>query len=306
VAAAKPNVTMDDGCDLIAYIHNEEPEQFETLWGSMEETTTGIIRLRAMEKDNALKVPVVAVNDAKTKHFFDNRYGTGQSTVDGIIRATNVLMAGRNVVVCGYGWCGRGFAMRAHGMGARVIVTEVDSVKALEAAMDGYQVMPIAEAAKVGEVFCTLTGNKHVIRPEHFETMRDGAIVANSGHFNIELDLEGLAKACKEVKPGFREFITEYRLPSGKRIFVLAEGRLVNLAAAEGHPPSVMDMSFAVQALAAEYVVKNKGKLDVKVHDVPDEIDEFVSRIKLETMKIDIDTLTDEQARYLSSWQEGT
>ncbi|TET34249.1 MAG: adenosylhomocysteinase [Planctomycetota bacterium] len=306
VAAAKPNLTMDDGCDLIAYIHSEAPELFETLWGSMEETTTGIIRLRAMERDNALKVPVIAVNDAKTKHFFDNRYGTGQSTVDGIIRATNVLMAGRNVVACGYGWCGRGFAMRASGMGARVIVTEVDAVKALEAAMDGYQVMPIAEAAKVGEVFCTLTGNKHVIRTEHFEAMRDGAIVANSGHFNIELDLEGLGKIAKEVKPGSRELITEYTLASGKRIFVLAEGRLVNLAAAEGHPASVMDMSFAVQALTAEYVVKNKGKLDVKVNNVPDEIDEFVSRIKLETMSIDIDTLTDEQARYLSSWQEGT
>ncbi len=271
----------------------------------MEETTTGIIRLRAMEKDKILKFPVIAVNDADCKHLFDNRYGTGQSTVDGIIRATNVLLAGRNVVVSGYGWCGRGFASRARGMGANVIVCEVNPIRAIEAVMDGYHVTTIEHAATKGDVFCTLTGNKHVIDTHHFEKMKDGAIVANSGHFNVELNLDGLAKIAKS-KRNVRDFVEEYTLKDGRKIYVLGEGRLINLASAEGHPASVMDMSFAVQALASEYAVKNKGKLEAKVHNLPPEIDNWVATLKLETMGHKIDKLTKEQERYLASWNEGT
>ena len=301
-----PVVTMDDGADLVSVIHSEYPQKAPQIIGSMEETTTGVIRLRAMERDGALKIPVIAVNDAETKHFFDNRYGTGQSTVDGIIRATNILYCGKNVVAAGYGWCGRGFAMRASGMGARVIVTEVNAVKAIEALMDGYQVMPMAEAVKIGDLFCTLTGDIHVIRPEHFEQMKDGAIVCNSGHFNVEIDLEGLEKMSKSVRRKVREFVDEYTLKDGRRIFVLAEGRLINLAAAEGHPACVMDMSFSVQALTSEWCVKNAGKLKPKVYTVPPEIDDKISRLKLQAMGIGIDTLTPEQAEYLASWKMGT
>jgi len=271
----------------------------------MEETTTGIIRLRAMEQEKVLKFPVIAVNDADCKHMFDNRYGTGQSTIDGIIRATNVLFAGRNVVVSGYGWCGRGFAMRSRGMGANVIVCEVDPIRALEAVMDGFHVTTIAHAATKGDIFCTLTGDKHVIDVEHFKAMKDGAIVANSGHFNVELNLEGLAKVAKSKRVP-HDFVEEYTLPNGNKIYVLAEGRLVNLASAEGHPASVMDMSFAVQALASEYVVKNKAKLNNSVHRLPKEIDEWVATLKLQTMGIQIDVLTPEQKKYLGSWKEGT
>jgi adenosylhomocysteinase len=301
----KPNITMDDGADLVTTILTKRADLAPHVVASMEETTTGIIRLRAMEKDGVLKFPVIAVNDADCKHLFDNRYGTGQSTVDGIIRATNRLFAGRVVVTLGYGWCGRGFAMRSRGMGARVIVTEVDPVKALEAVMDGFEVMPIGEAAKIGDVFCTLTGNKHVIDVDHFQAMKEGAIVCNSGHFNVELNLEGLAKAAKH-KGTPKPFVDEWELPGGNTIFVLAEGRLVNLAAAEGHPANVMDMSFAVQALATEYAVKQKGKLEPRVHNLPREVDEWVATLKLQTMGVGIDKLTAEQARYLASWQEGT
>lgn len=300
-----PVITMDDGADLVSVIHKEFPEVGAKILGSMEETTTGVIRLRAMANDGALKFPVIAVNDAKTKHFFDNRYGTGQSTLDGIIRATDTLIAGKKVVVAGYGWCGKGFAMRAKGHGAHVIVTEVDPIKAIEAAMDGFEVMPMADAAIIGDIFCTLTGDIHVIRPEHFEAMKDGAIVANSGHFDVELDLPGLEKIAKEINRDVRIVTDEFILPSGKRVFVLANGRLVNLAAAEGHPADVMDMSFAVQALASEWVVKNQG-LEVAVHEVPEEIDDWVSRLKLQTMGIEIDTLTPEQVEYLASWEMGT
>ena len=295
----------DDGADLVSTIHKEFPEVGKNILGSMEETTTGVIRLRAMANDGALKFPVIAVNDAKTKHFFDNRYGTGQSTLDGIIRATDTLIAGKKVVVSGYGWCGRGFAVRAKGHGAHVIVTEVDPIKAIEAAMDGFDVMPMADAAPIGDIFCTLTGDMHVIRPEHFEVMKDGAIVCNSGHFDVELDLPGLAKIATKINREVRIVTDEYVMPSGKRVFVLADGRLVNLAAAEGHPADVMDMSFAVQALTSEWVVKNEG-LEVKVHDVPDEIDDWVSSLKLQTMGIEIDTLTPEQVEYLASWEMGT
>jgi adenosylhomocysteinase len=300
-----PVITMDDGADLVSTIHKEFPEVGAKILGSMEETTTGVIRLRAMAKDGALKFPVIAVNDAKTKHFFDNRYGTGQSTLDGIIRATDTLIAGKKVVVAGYGWCGRGFSVRAKGHGAHVIVTEVDPIKAIEAAMDGFEVMPMADAAPVGDIFCTLTGNIHVIRPEHFEAMKDGAIVCNSGHFDVELDLPGLTKIAKNVNRDVRIVTDEYIMQSGKRIFVLADGRLVNLAAAEGHPADVMDMSFAVQALTTEWVVKNPG-LEVAVHEVPVEIDDWVSRLKLRTMGISIDTLTPEQEKYLAEWEMGT
>ena len=305
-SARKPVVTMDDGADLVSTIHKEFPDVGKGIMGSMEETTTGVIRLRALANDGALQFPVIAVNDAKTKHFFDNRYGTGQSTLDGIIRATDMLIAGKNVVVAGYGWCGKGFAMRAKGHGARVIVTEVDSIKAIEAAMDGFQVMPMADAAVIGDLFCTLTGDIHVIRPEHFAVMKDGAIVANSGHFDVELDLPGLRKMAVEVKKDIRFVTDEYVLENGRKIYVLADGRLVNLAAAEGHPADVMDMSFAVQALTAEWVVKYPGKLEVKVHDVPDEIDDWVSRLKLKTMNIAIDELTPEQIEYLNTWKMGT
>lgn len=301
-----PVVTMDDGADLVSTIHFDYPEIAKKVIGSMEETTTGVIRLRAMEKDGALKFPVIAVNDAMTKNLFDNRYGTGQSTVDGIIRATDILFAGKNVVVAGYGWCGRGFAMRCKGMGANVIVTEVDPIRALEAAMDGYRVMPMAKAAAVGELFCTVTGDINVIRPEHFELMKDGAVVANSGHFNVEIDIPGLAELAVEVRKGVRNFVDEYKLPNGRKVFLLAEGRLINLAAAEGHPASVMDMSFATQALATEWAIKQEKQLEVKVHIVPDEIEDWVSRLKLETMGIEIDELTEEQKEYLASWDMGT
>ncbi len=300
-----PVITMDDGADLVSTIHAEYPDMTPNIIASMEETTTGVIRLRAMAKDNALKFPVIAVNDAQTKHFFDNRYGTGQSTVDGIIRATDILIAGKTAVVCGYGWCGRGFAMRVRGMGANVIVTEVDPVRALEAAMDGYRVMPIMEAAKEGELFCTLTGDINVIRKEHFEVMKDGAVVCNSGHFNVEIDIKGLKSLAKEIKE-VRKEVEMYVLHDDRRIFLLAEGRLVNLAAAEGHPASVMDMSFSVQALATEWSVNNKADLSAKVIDVPPDIDDQISRLKLKSMNISMDTLTAEQEKYLNSWEMGT
>ncbi len=302
----KPEVTMDDGADLVSNIHNDYPELTKGVVASMEETTTGVIRLRAMAKDGALKFPVIAVNDAMTKNLFDNRYGTGQSTVDGIIRATDILLAGKNVVVAGFGWCGKGFAMRCKGMGANVIVCEVDPIRALEAAMEGYRVMTMMEAAKIGDMFCTLTGDIHVIRPEHMAIMKDGAIVANSGHFNVEIDIPGLKKLAKAFRTGVRNFVDEYTLPSGNRIHLLADGRLINLAAAEGHPASVMDMSFATQALATEWAIKNADQLKVQVHDVPVQIEDWVSRLKLKSMNIQIDELTEEQKAYLASWEMGT
>jgi len=302
----QPAVTMDDGADLVSNIHSDYPEMVPNVIGSMEETTTGVIRLRAMSKDGALKFPVIAVNDATTKNLFDNRYGTGQSTVDGIIRATDILLAGKNVVVAGYGWCGRGFAMRSRGMGANVIVTEVDPIRALEAAMDGFRVMPMMEAAKIGDLFCTLTGDISVIRPEHMEVMKDGAIIANSGHFNVEIDIEGLKSLAVDGPKKVRQFVDQYTLPTGNKVNLLADGRLINLAAAEGHPASVMDMSFATQALATEWVVESEGKLDVRVHNVPVEIEDWVSRLKLKSMNVEIDELTEEQKEYLSSWTMGT
>jgi len=305
VLDAKPNITMDDGADLVSTIHSERRDLLASIVGGTEETTTGVIRLRAMAKDGVLGYPIVAVNDAGTKHLFDNRYGTGQSTLDGIIRATNRLLAGSNFVVCGYGWCGRGVAMRAGGHGANVIVTEVDPLRALEAVMDGYRVMPIAEAAKIGDFFCTVTGDIHVIRQEHFQLMKDGAIVANSGHFNVELDLEGLAKITTGRRI-IRDFVEEYTLNSGKRIYVLGEGRLINLAAAEGHPSSVMDMSFADQALCAAYMKAQAGKLGKQVYTVPADIDAEVARLKLSAVGVQIDTLTPEQEKYLNSWDMGT
>lgn len=301
-----PVITMDDGADLVSNIHSDYPQIAKQIIGSMEETTTGVIRLRAMANDGALKFPVIAVNDAMTKNLFDNRYGTGQSTVDGIIRATDILLAGKNVVVAGYGWCGRGFTMRCRGMGSNVIVTEVDPIRALEAAMDGFRVMPMEEAAKIGDLFCTLTGDIHVIRPEHMKSMKDGAIIANSGHFNVEIDIDGLKELAVEKPKQVRNQVEQYKLANGNRLFLLAEGRLINLAAAEGHPASVMDMSFATQALATEWVVKNAGKLDVRVHNVPSEIEDWVARLKLKSMNINIDELTEEQKRYLSSWEMGT
>lgn len=301
-----PVVTMDDGADLVSNIHSDYPEVAKNIIGSMEETTTGVIRLKAMANDGALKFPVIAVNDATTKNLFDNRYGTGQSTVDGIIRATDILLAGKNVVVAGYGWCGKGFSMRCRGMGANIIVTEVDPIRALEAAMDGFRVMPMAEAAKIGDLFCTLTGDIHVIRPEHMQVMKNGAIIANSGHFNVEIDLDGLKKLAVGESVEVRNLVDEYTLPSGNKIKVLADGRLINLAAAEGHPASVMDMSFATQALATEWAVKNAGKLEVKVHNVPTDIEDWVSNLKLKSMNIEIDELTEEQKEYLSSWEMGT
>jgi len=302
----KPVITLDDGADLVNELHTRRKKDSPRIIASMEETTTGVIRLRALANEGKLKFPVIAVNDAATKHLFDNRYGTGQSTVDGIIRATDFLMAGKKIIVAGYGWCGRGFAMRARGMGAIVIVTEVDAVKALEAAMDGFEVMPMAKAAKVGELFVTLTGNKNVIRAEHFRSMKDRAVVANSGHFNVEIDIPALKKLSKKVIRNVRHCVDEYILRNNKRIYLLAEGRLINLAAAEGHPASVMDMSFATQALQAEYVVKKRGKLSVAVHDVPMEIEWQVSRFKLKSMSISIDKLTAEQVAYLASSGEGT
>jgi adenosylhomocysteinase len=305
VVDAKPNYTMDDGADLVSTLHAERSEMIEFVQGGTEETTTGVIRLKSMAADNVLKYPIIAVNDAQTKHFFDNRYGTGQSTVDGIIRATNRLFAGSTFVVCGYGWCGRGLAMRARGMGAHVIVTEVDALAALEAAMDGFSVMPILKAARIGDFFCTVTGNIHVIRKEHFNIMKDGAIIANSGHFNVELDLEGLASLAKQRRV-VRPFIEEYVLENGRRINVLGEGRLINLAAAEGHPSSVMDMSFANQALSIEYMVKESHRLELKVHPVPEAIDTAIAVEKLASMGIRIDRLTAEQKKYLASWTMGT
>ena len=305
VLDAKPGVTMDDGADLVSTLHTERKELLEGVIGGTEETTTGVIRLRAMAKDGVLKYPIVAVNDANTKHLFDNRYGTGQSTLDGIIRATNRLVAGSVFVVVGYGWCGKGVAMRAKGLGARVIVTEVDPLKALEAVMDGYGVMPMAEAAPIGDFFCTVTGDIHVIRKEHFLNMKDGAIVANSGHFNVELDLEALS-GITENQRAMRPFVEEHTLVNKRRIYVLGEGRLINLASAEGHPSSVMDMSFANQALCAEYIAKNAKKLECRVYGVPEEIDREIARLKLISMGIDIDPLTDEQKKYLESWEMGT
>ncbi len=331
--AHQPHITMDDGADLVSamlfiahdWLDKFDPEKqkplrdwasqftpeqrkhlFDEVIGSMEETTTGVIRLRAMEKDGVLKFPVIAVNDAETKHFFDNRYGTGQSTLDGIIRATNVLLAGRKVVVAGYGWCGKGVALRARGHGANVIVTEVSPIRALEAAMDGFAVMPMEEAAKIGDIFITVTGNMHIIRREHFLAMKDGAMVCNSGHFDIEIDLVALNQETAQYTPNVRHEVEEFRLKNGKRIYVIGGGRLVNLAAAEGHPASVMDMSFATQALATEYCVKNKGRLSPKVHPVPRDVEEFVAETKLMSMGIKIDKLTDAQVKYLSGWEHGT
>jgi adenosylhomocysteinase len=302
----KPVITFDDGADLVNELHTGRKKEAGRIIASMEETTTGVIRLRAMANQGKLKFPVIAVNDAATKHLFDNRYGTGQSTVDGIIRATDLLMAGKKVVVAGYGWCGRGFAMRARGMGAIVVVTEIDAVKALEAAMDGFEVMPMAQAAKVGDLFVTLTGNKHVIRAEHFRVMKDRAVVCNSGHFNVELDIPGLKSISRKVNRNIRNHVDEYVLKNNRRIHLLAEGRLINLAAAEGHPASVMDMSFATQALEAEYVVKKRDQLGAQVYDVPLDIEEQVSTLKLKSMSISIDKLTPEQVEYLASSGEGT
>ena len=301
-----PNVTMDDGADLVSTIISKHPELHNRIFGSMEETTTGVIRLKSMEKAGVLKFPIIAVNDAATKNLFDNRYGTGQSTIDGIIRATDVLFAGKNVVVAGYGWCGKGFAMRSKGMGANVIVTEVGCVKGIEAAMDGMRVMTMAEAAPIGDVFCTLTGDINVIRPEHFRYMKNGAIVANSGHFNVEIDIKGLNKMAKKVRKNVRNYVDEYELSNGRKIYILAEGRLVNLAAAEGHPACVMDMSFSTQALATEFCIRNKGELKAKVYDVPEDIENTVASLKLKAMGMKIDKLTKEQKKYLSSWTEGT
>ncbi|MBN2212305.1 MAG: adenosylhomocysteinase [Sedimentisphaerales bacterium] len=302
----KPNVTMDDGADLVNTLHTKRRKEAANIIGSMEETTTGVIRLRSMEKEGRLMFPVIAVNDAATKNLFDNRYGTGQSTMDGIIRATDFLMAGQRVVIAGYGWCGRGCAMRARGMGANVIVTEIDNIKAIEAAMDGFLVMPMAHAAPLGDLFVTLTGNKHVLRPEHFRKMKDGAIVCNSGHFDVEIDIPGLRKLSKKVRIGVRNFVDEYTLAGGRRIYLLAEGRLINLSAAEGHPASVMDMSFSTQALASEYCIKQRGKLANAVHDVPDQIEQTVAKLKLKSMGLTIDKLTPEQVKYLASSTEGT
>jgi len=301
----KPHLTVDDGADLVSTVHQQKTQLIGDIIGGTEETTTGIIRLRNMAEGGKLRYPIIAVNDAKTKHFFDNRYGTGQSTIDGITRATNVLWAGKKVVVCGYGWCGRGIARRAQGLGAWVIITEVEPIPALEAAMDGYQVMPLIEAAKIGDIFITATGDMNVIDKAHFSVMKDGAILANSGHFNVEINipaLEALAKARRQV----RSFVDEYTLADGRRLHLLGEGRLINLAAAEGHPASVMDMSFANQALCLEHLVKTKGQLQPRVYPVPEEIDNEIGRLKLEAMNIAIDSLTQEQKKYLESWESGT
>ena len=296
---------MDDGADLVSTIHSRKKELIEDVIAGTEETTTGVIRLRSMEKDKALKFPIIAVNDAQTKYLFDNRYGTGQSTIDGLLRATNILIAGRIFVICGYGWCARGLAMRANGMGAQVIITEVDPMKALEAVMDGYQVMPIKEAAKIGDIFITLTGDINVISTEEFPLMKDGAILANSGHFNVEINIDAL-KTLAISRKKIREYIEEYTFKNGKKVNLLAEGRLINLSAAEGHPASVMDMSFANQSLSAEYLVKEGRNLKKKVYIVPEIIDREIARLKLESMGIKIDKLTEEQEKYLSSWNMGT
>jgi adenosylhomocysteinase len=301
----KPHVTMDDGCDLVTLLHTKRRDALEGVLCGTEETTTGVIRLRAMQKDGTLQYPIIAVNDALTKHMFDNQYGTGQSTIDGVVRATNVLLAGSKFVVAGYGWCGRGLASRARGMGASVIVTEIDPTKALEAVMDGYRVMPMSEAAKIGDVFVTVTGNKSVLRKEHFEAMKNGAIVANSGHFNVEIDIPALEKLSTQKREA-REFVDSYTLSDGRVIHILGEGRLINLTSAEGHPASVMDMSFANQALSAEHLIKNYKTMEKKVYSVPDELDKRVAKLKLETMGVNVDKLTPEQEAYLASWSEGT
>jgi adenosylhomocysteinase len=301
----KPQVTMDDGADLVSTLHKDRRELLEEVQGGTEETTTGVIRLRAMAKAGALAYPVIAVNDAMTKHFFDNRYGTGQSTIDGIVRATNILLAGKIFVIAGYGWCGRGLAMRARGMGANVVVTEIDPLAALEAVMDGFSVMPMDEAAPLGDIFCTLTGDINVIDARHFERMKDGAIVANSGHFNVEVNIPALeGMATEQRKP--REFVEQYHLPDGRRINLLGEGRLINLAAAEGHPASVMDLSFANQALSMEYILQHADELENLVYTIPEQIDREIARMKLESMGVEIDVLTSEQEKYLASWEEGT
>jgi adenosylhomocysteinase len=300
-----PQITMDDGADLVSEMHKNRRELLKNMLGGTEETTTGVIRLRAMARENALQFPIVAVNDALTKHLFDNRYGTGQSTVDGLIRSTNILLAGKVLTVAGYGWCGRGIAIRAKGHGAQVIITEVDSLRALEAVMDGYRVMPMLEASVVSDFIITATGGKNVVEQAHFEIMKDGCILANAGHFNVEIDIPVLEEMA-EKKHQPRQYVDEYHLPSGRTIRLLAEGRLVNLAAAEGHPSAVMDMSFANQALCAEFICNNKNRLENAVHSVPGEIDRQIARMKLEAMRIDIDTLTEEQGQYLSSWEEGT
>ncbi|HCM68353.1 MAG: adenosylhomocysteinase [Candidatus Kerfeldbacteria bacterium RIFCSPLOWO2_01_FULL_48_11] len=300
-----PHITMDDGADLVSTLHRSRASQTKKVLGSTEETTTGVIRLKSMEKHGVLKIPVIAVNDAKTKHFFDNRYGTGQSTIDGIIRATNVLLAGKVVVIAGYGWCGRGAAMRARGMGARVVITEIDPLKAIEAVMDGFEVAPMSRVAGEGDIFVTLTGDIHVIRKEHFLKMKSGAIVCNSGHFDVEIDTKALQRISKKQRQ-MREYVIEYTLPGGKHINLLAEGRLINLAAAEGHPPSVMDMSFANQALCAEYIARNHRHLEKRVYGVPEKIDETIAKMKLDAMGMHIDKLTSEQLTYLSSWEAGT
>ena len=301
----KPNLTMDDGADLVSTLHKDRRELLQYVVGGTEETTTGVIRLRAMAADGALNFPVIAVNDAQTKHFFDNRYGTGQSTIDGIVRATNILLAGRNFVIAGYGWCGRGLAMRARGMGANVIVTEIDPLPAIEAVMDGFRVMPMAEAARIGDIFVTVTGDLNVIDRHHFEVMKNGAIIANSGHFNVEINIPAL-EAMSSEKRLVRPFVEQYYLPDGRTLNLLGEGRLINLAAAEGHPASVMDMSFANQALSLEYMVQNVEKFEKKVYSVPGEIDQEIARLKLAAMGITIDNLTAEQTAYLNSWEEGT
>jgi len=301
----RPHITMDDGGDLVSTIHSDRQEVLEDIIAGTEETTTGVIRFKSMEEEGVLQYPIVAVNDAKTKHLFDNRYGTGQSTIDGILRATNVLLAGKTFVIGGYGWCGRGLAMRASGMGANVVVLEVDPLKALEAAMDGYRVMTTSEAAKIGDVFVTVTGDIHVLRKEHMEQMKDGAIIANSGHFNVEIDIPGLEELSRS-KRRMRGYVDEYTMEDGRRLYLLGEGRLINLASAEGHPASVMDMSFANQSLCAEYVNENSESLEKRVYGVPQDIDREVARLKLESMGIEIDSLTEEQEKYLHSWTMGT
>jgi len=306
VVGTSPQFTMDDGCDLVTTILTKFPEKLDGIVGGTEETTTGVIRLRSMESEGVLKYPIMAVNDALTKHLFDNRYGTGQSTLDGIVRATNVLLAGKVVVVAGYGWCGRGIAQRARGMGAQVVVTEIDPTKALEAAMDGYAVMPMEQAASRGDIFITVTGNTGVLREEHFLAMKSGALVANSGHFNVEIDIEALERLAEGEKSQPREFVDEYHIGDGRTICLLGEGRLINLAAAEGHPAAVMDMSFANQALAAEYLVRRRGTIAPAVIGVPEEIDSEVARLKLAALGVSIDKLTPEQQKYLASWHEGT
>jgi adenosylhomocysteinase len=303
--AHRPNLTMDDGADLVTVLHTQKPDLLPNVVGGTEETTTGVIRLKAMANDGALKFPVIAVNEAMTKHFFDNRYGTGQSTLDGVIRATNILLAGKSVVVVGYGWCGRGVASRAKGLGAHVIVTEVDPVRALEAVMDGFQVMPLVDAAKVADIIITVTGNLNVVDRQHVEVLKDGAIICNSGHFNDEINIPAIEEQTKS-KRKIRDFVEEYSLNNGRKLYILGEGRLINLAAAEGHPAAVMDMSFANQALGAEYMVKQGKSLKNQVYVVPEEIDREIARLKIESMGVNIDSLTDEQAKYLASWEQGT